>query len=179
MDFILSQSVLCRELSLNRKHCFLAIHYVKQRVPCGFMDSGVICKEDSSKVFNPFLFPTLGQGNQCSNNRFMSSFNHSICFRVICRNLNSSNTIFLKALNDSPFEFSSSIYLYFTKDSMLVDNIFLDKLGNFSRHQCTYQLSFYLSRKVILNNNKALVPVIIREIYHVNSQRIKQRDSFY
>ena len=109
----------------------------------------------------------------------MFSFNHFICFRVIYRNLNSSNTIFLKALNDSPFEFSSFIYLYFTKDSMLVDNIFLDKLSNFGRHQCTYQLSFYLSRKVILNNNKALVPIIIREIYYVNSQRIKQRDSFY
>ena len=109
----------------------------------------------------------------------MSSFNYSIYFRVIYRNLNSSNTIFLKALNNSPFKFSSSIYLYFTKDSILVDNIFLDKLSNFSRRQCTYQLSFYLSRKVILNNNKALISIIIREIYYVNSQRIKQRDSFY
>ncbi|SRR6266536_300833 len=109
----------------------------------------------------------------------MSSFDHSIYFRVIRRNLNSSNTIFLKALDDSPFEFSSSIHLYFTKDSMSVDDIFLDKLSNFSRRWRTYWLGFYLSRKVILNNNKALVSVTIREIYYVDSQRMKQRDSFY
>ena len=63
----------------------------------------------------------------------MSSFNYSIYFRVIRRNLNLSNTVFLKALNNSPFKFRPTIYLYFTKDSMLVDNIFLDKLSNFSR----------------------------------------------
>ena len=63
----------------------------------------------------------------------MSSFNYSIYFRVIRRNLNLSNTVFPKALNNSPFKFRSTIYLYFTKDSMLVDNIFLDKLSNFSR----------------------------------------------
>ncbi len=109
----------------------------------------------------------------------MSSFNYSIYFRVIRRNLNSSNTIFPKALNNSSFKFSTTIYLYSFKDSILVDNIFLNKFSNFSRRQYTYQLSFYLSRKVILNNNKALISIIIREIYYVNSQRIKQRDSFY
>ena len=123
----------------------------------------------SVKVFYLFLLPTLGQGNQRSKDRFMSSFDHSICFRVIRRNLNSSDAIFPEALNDSPFEFSSTIYLHFTKDSMSADDIFLDEFGNFGRRRRTYRLGFYLSRKIISNNNKVLVSTTIREIYHVDS----------
>ena len=63
----------------------------------------------------------------------MPSFNYSIYFRVIRRNLNSLNTIFPKALNNIPFKLSPTIYLYFTKNFILVDNIFLDKFSNFSR----------------------------------------------
>ena len=63
----------------------------------------------------------------------MPSFNYSIYFRVIRRNLNLLNTIFPKVLNNSPFKLSPTIYLYFTKNSILVDNIFLDKFSNFSR----------------------------------------------
>jgi hypothetical protein len=57
----------------------------------------------------------------------MTSLNYSIYRSIIYRDLNSINPLFIKKINYFAFKLSFFIKNYLLKDSIIINNIFLNK----------------------------------------------------